>query len=98
MALSDVLFYHSVIPPSQTALLALDSAVQRMAIFVPLAALDELVFRLIMMSAAAFGECGGAASLVFLSADRRRCHRGLSRTASWLLGGPATHAADFARE
>jgi hypothetical protein len=51
MALADATIFRSVIPPSQTALLAGTTAAERIIAFLPFAVLDELVFRLVLMTA-----------------------------------------------
>ncbi|AZO53855.1 MULTISPECIES: CPBP family glutamic-type intramembrane protease [unclassified Mesorhizobium] len=56
MALADATIFRSVVPASQTALVAGSSALLRIAIasFAPHAVVDELVFRLVAMSALAW--------------------------------------------
>jgi hypothetical protein len=51
MALADALLFRRIIPASQAALILGFSAIDRIAYFVPRAAIDELEFRLILMSA-----------------------------------------------
>lgn len=50
MALADAMLFRSVIPASQVALVSGFSAVARIAFFAPLSVVEELLFRLVMMS------------------------------------------------
>jgi hypothetical protein len=51
MALADALLFRSVIPASQAAMVSGLSVLERIAYLAPLAVMDELAFRLIVMSA-----------------------------------------------
>ena len=54
MAAADALVFRSVIPAAQAELISSFSVVERIVYFVPMAAIDELEFRLIVMSAVAW--------------------------------------------
>jgi hypothetical protein len=54
MAVSDAVLFRSVIPVSQETLISSFSAIDRIAYFTPLAVIDELEFRLVVMSALAW--------------------------------------------
>src|SRR5580693_3481625 len=51
MALSDAALFRSIIPSSQTALVTGYTTAARIAYFVPRAVVDEIEFRLLLMSA-----------------------------------------------
>ena len=51
MGSADVFVFRAVVPASQRAVVATTSAIQRIAFFAPLALLDEIAFRLLLMSA-----------------------------------------------
>jgi hypothetical protein len=51
MALSDATVFRSVVPESQTALIAASSVLQRLGIFAQGVVVEEVLFRLIIMSA-----------------------------------------------
>jgi hypothetical protein len=51
MAVADAFLFRAVVPASQTMMVDEANAVQRIALFVPLAVLDEIEFRLLLMSA-----------------------------------------------
>src|SRR4051812_26589325 len=51
MAGADALLFRSVVPPAQSALVAATSAIERIALFALPAIVDELEFRLVVMTA-----------------------------------------------
>lgn len=51
MAIADALLFQSVIPPSQQAMISSLPALRRIFFFTPLAVVDEVVYRLVLMSA-----------------------------------------------
>ncbi|TGT72895.1 CPBP family intramembrane metalloprotease [bacterium M00.F.Ca.ET.159.01.1.1] len=54
MAAADFLVFRDVIPASMTSQLAHASALQRIAIFTPLAVIEDIVFRLLLLSIVAW--------------------------------------------
>lgn len=50
MALADATVFRSVIPAAQTAMVLSQSALERIETYIPYAIIDELVFRLVLMS------------------------------------------------
>jgi hypothetical protein len=51
MAVVDAFIFRAVVPAAQTAMVGTTGALQRIALFAPLAVLDEIAFRLLLMSA-----------------------------------------------
>jgi hypothetical protein len=70
MALADATVFHSVIPASQTAMISESSPLQRIAYFIPAVIFDEVVFRLILVSALVWllGMVAGLRALCFWAA------------------------------
>jgi hypothetical protein len=54
MAVADAFLFRAVVPASQTTMVTATSAMQRIVLFAPLAMLDEIGFRLLLMSALAW--------------------------------------------